>query len=115
MPPSIAIINVEEGFPTLEEARAQLQSELAICRSRNVQAAKIIHGYGSSGVGGVLRQGIRKSLISRRKEGQIKAVIFGEKWDIFDPSTRAILEGCPALSKDRDLCISNPGISIVIL
>ena len=99
---------------TLEEARARLQSKLSICRGQNVQAAKIIHGYGSSGVGGVLRQGIRKSLVSRRKEGQIKAVIFGEKWDIFDPSTRAILEACPALSKDRDLCNSNPGISVVI-
>jgi hypothetical protein len=114
MPPAIVIVNVEEGLPTLEEARIRLKSELAMCQSRGVQAAKIIHGYGSSGVGGVLRQGIRKSLISRRKEGQIKAVIFGEKWDIFDPLTRAMLEICPALSKDRDLCISNPGISIVI-
>ena len=114
MPQGIVIINVEEGFPTLEDARVRLKSELAACRSRKVQAAKIIHGYGSSGVGGVLRHGIRKTLVSRRKEGQIKAVIFGEKWDIFDPTTRAMLEACPALSKDRDLCISNPGISIVI-
>jgi hypothetical protein len=88
MPPSIVIINVEEGLPTLEEARARLKVELDMCRNRDIQAAKIIHGYGSSGVGGVLRLGIRKSLISRRKEGQIKAVIFGEKWDIFDPSAR---------------------------
>jgi hypothetical protein len=39
MPPSIAIINVEEGLPTLEDARARLKSELALCRCRNVQAA----------------------------------------------------------------------------
>jgi len=114
MPPSIVIINVEDGLPTLEEARARLKSEFAKCKSRNVKAAKIIHGYGSTGVGGVLRQGIRKSLISRRKDGQIKAVIFGEKWGIFDSSTRAILEVYPELRKDRDLCNSNPGISIVI-
>jgi len=44
-----------------------------------VTAVKVIHGYGSSGVGGALRQGIRKSLISRRKEGSVKAVVFGEK------------------------------------
>lgn len=114
MPPALVIINVEEGLPTLEEARALLKSELETCRSRNARAAKIIHGYGSHGVGGILRQGIRKSLIARRKDGQIKAVIFGEKWDIFEPSTRAALEVCPDLSKDRDLCISNPGISIVL-
>ena len=77
-------------------------------------AAKIIHGYGSSGVGGALRHGIRKSLISPRKEGQIRAVVFGENWSVFDPTARAILEVCPELSKDRDLCNSNPGISIVL-
>jgi hypothetical protein len=114
MPPNFVTINIEDGFPTLEEARARLKSDLAVYRNRGVRAAKIIHGYGSSGVGGVLRQGIRKSLISRRKEGQVKAVIFGEKWDIFDPSTRAMLDVCPELSKDRDLCNSNPGISVVL-
>ncbi len=107
-------INIEQGLPTLEEARARLKSELAKCQSQKVQAAKIIHGYGSSGVGGVLRQGIRKSLISRRKDGQVKAVIFGENWSIFDPTARALLEVYPELSKDRDLCSSNPGISIVL-
>jgi hypothetical protein len=114
MPPAVVTINIEQGFPTLEEARAKLKSELARCQSLKVQAAKIIHGYGSSGVGGVLRQGIRKSLISRRKDSQIKAVIFGENWNVFDPAARAMLEVCPELSKDRDLCSSNPGISIVL-
>jgi hypothetical protein len=108
-------INIEQGLPTLEEARARLKSALEDCRTRNVYAAKIIHGYGSTGVGGVLRDGIRKSLISRRKEGQIKAVIFGENWTVFDPIARAILDVCPELSKDRDFCNSNPGICLVVL
>lgn len=108
-------INIEQGLPTLEEARARLKSALENCRTRNVYAAKIIHGYGSAGVGGVLRDGMRKSLISRRKEGQIKAVIFGENWTVFDPIARAILDVCPELSKDRDLCNSNPGICLAVL
>jgi DNA-nicking Smr family endonuclease len=78
MTAAIVTINVEDGLPTLDEARTRLKSALAECWSRKVLAAKIIHGYGSSGIGGVLRHGIRNSLISRRKEGQIKAVIFGE-------------------------------------
>ena len=114
MTAAIVTINVEDGLPTLDEARTRLKSALAECWSRKVLAAKIIHGYGSSGIGGVLRHGIRNSLISRRKEGQIKAVIFGENWRIFDPTARAILEVCPELSRDRDLCSSNPGISIVL-
>jgi len=112
---TIVTINLEIGLPTLEEARQKLKFELERCRNQKAAAVKIIHGYGSSGVGGVLRQGIRKSLALRRKEGLIKAVVYGEKWDIFDPLTQQALEQCPALSKDRDLYNSNPGISIVLL
>lgn len=114
MPVSMVTINIEEGLPTLEEARMRLKSELAKCQDQRAKAAKIIHGYGSTGVGGILRHGIRKSLISRRKEGQIRAVVFGENWSVFDSNARAILEVCPELAKDRDLCNSNPGISIVV-
>jgi Smr domain len=115
MPESIVTLNLEIGHPTVEEARQLLKAELEKCRSRKVTAVKIIHGYGSSGVGGALRQGIRKSLISRRKEKVIKAVVFGENWSIFDSVTRSMLEQCQELSKDKDLCNSNPGISVVLL
>jgi hypothetical protein len=92
-----------------------LRGELDRCRARKFKAIKIMHGYGSTGVGGTLRQGIRKSLVSRRKEGKIKLVVFGENWNICDALTRLVLEQCPALRGDRDLCNANPGISIVLL
>ena len=115
MPQSVATINVELELPTVEEARRILKAELEKCRSRKVTAVKVIHGYGSSGVGGALREGIRKSLISRRKEGGVRAVVFGENWSIFDATTRFVLEQCPELGKGRDLFHSNPGISVVLL
>jgi hypothetical protein len=116
MPESVATVNLEAGYPTVEEARQLLKAELEKCRSRKVAVIKVIHGYGSSGVGGgALRQGIRKSLINRRKEGSVRAVVFGENWNIFDSVALSMLEQCPALSKDRDLCNYNPGISVVLL
>src|ERR1039458_757693 len=115
MAESMVTINLEIGHPTVEEARQMLKAELEKCRDRKVIAVKVIHGYGSSGVGGALRQGIRKSLINRRKEGSVRAVVFGEKWSIFDSVARSMLEQCPELGKDKDLCNSNPGISIVLL
>ena len=115
MTKSVVTINLELGHPTVEQARQTLKAELENCRNRKVAAVKISHGYGSSGVGGALRQGIRKSLINRRKEGSVSAVVFGEKWSIFDPVAQSILERCPELSKDRDLCNYNPGISVVLL
>jgi hypothetical protein len=111
----IVTINLEKGYPTVEEARQILKVELERCRSQRVLAVKIIHGYGSSGVGGALRNGIRKSLALRRKEGKVKVVVFGEKWDLFDAMTQQALQECPELGKDRDLRVANPGISIVVL
>ena len=115
MPASMVTINLEMGHPTVEEARQMLKAELEKCRNRKVAAIKVIHGYGSSGVGGALRQGIRKSLISRRKEDSIRAVVFGEKWSIFDSIAQSMLERCPELSKVKDMCNYNPGISVVLL
>jgi ribosomal protein S9 len=112
---SVVTVNLETGYPTVEGARQVLRTELEQCRSRKVTAVIVIHGYGSSGVGGALRQGIRKSLIKRRQEGSLRAVVFGEKWSIFDPATRSLLEECPELSNDRDLFNCNPGISIILL
>jgi hypothetical protein len=115
MAESVATVNLEAGYPTVEEARQLLKAELEKCRSRKVAVIKVIHEYGSSGVGGALRQGIRKSLINRRKEGSVRAVVVGENWNIFDSVAQSMLEQCPALSKDRDLCNYNPGISVVLL
>jgi hypothetical protein len=115
MAESVVTLNLEVGHPTVEEARQTLKVELEKCRGRKVAAIKVIHGYGSTGVGGALRQGIRKSLISRRKEGIVRAVVFGEKWSIFDSVTQSMLERCPELSKDKDLFSSNQGISVVLL
>lgn len=69
MPESVMTLNLELGLPTVEEARRLLKAELEKCRNQKVVVVKVIHGYSCSGVGGALRQGIRKSLISRRKEG----------------------------------------------
>ena len=113
MPESVVTVNLEADYPTVEEARQLLKAELEKCRNRKVTAVKIIHGYGSSGVGGALRQGIRKSLINRRKDGSIRAVVFGENWSIFDSASQALRAKYPALKDDEDLDRGNAGVTFV--
>ncbi len=108
-------VNLKEGMPTVEEARKRLSAAFAQARQKKQVAVKLIHGYGSSGVGGALQIGIRKSLRKRRKKGEISQYIFGENWSIFDEQTRDILETHPSLRKDSDLDRGNEGISIVVL
>lgn len=109
------IVNVKEGMPTIEEARNLLKQEIASARQTGVKAMKIIHGYGSTGKGGVLKDAIRKSLSLRKKEGKISGFIIGEKWTIFNDEARKALESAGELHGDSDLEKCNEGITIVLL
>jgi Smr domain len=113
--PAFKIINIEAGFPTIDEARQQLLAELRQAKQSGVVAVKIIHGYGSSGKGGALRGALRTSLLRRKKEGLVSRVVFGEKWSIFEEDARYAIERCPELRSDRDLNRSNEGITIAVL
>ena len=104
----VLVLNIEQGMPTVEEARQRLLAELK-------QAKKIIHGYGSSGKGGELRIALRNSLRYRKKEGIVTCVVFGEKWTVPEPEALYALEHCPALKSDRDLGRYNQGITIAML
>ena len=115
MTAKIKILNIEEGMPTVDEARKRLTEGLNQAKSNGCEGMKIIHGYGSSGVGGKLRVAIRKSLANRQKEGIIRSYVPGENWSIFEQGTIQVLDHCPELSKDTHLGKGNGGITIVLI
>ena len=112
---SLRTINLEAGRPDLDTARRRLLDEIDSARGRKVRLLKVIHGYGSSGSGGVLGVGIRKSLRLRVKEGKASVVIPGERFSSDANETRALLQKYPQLRGDRDLNHANPGITVVEL
>ncbi len=112
---ALRVVNLKADRPSLEEARRRLGAALDGARREGCAAVKLIHGYGSSGVGGVLRDGIRASLRKRRKKGQVRTFISGEDWSIFDSTTRGLLEAWPELRRDVDLDRGNEGITVAVL
>lgn len=108
-------VNLKSGMPTVEEARSRLNAEIDKARQRGDHVLKLIHGYGSSGVGGKLKDAIRSSLRRRRKEGKIRSFVAGEQWGAFDDVTNEILGECPQLDRDPDLNNYNEGITIVLM
>ena len=50
----IRILNIEPGRPTREQALLRLAEGLANAQKGGVRVLKVIHGYGSTGQGGVL-------------------------------------------------------------
>jgi hypothetical protein len=114
-PARIKWVNLENDMPTVEQARLRMQYELQSARQDRFTAIKLIHGYGSSGVGGALRVELQKELLRLAGEGAIRAFIPGEEWRISDSTTWALLQRFPEWKKDPDLGRKNQGISIVIL
>lgn len=114
-PARMKTVNLEEGMPTVEQARLRMYYELQSARTENFTAVKLVHGYGSSGAGGALRIELQKDLRKAVREDAIREFIAGEDWRVSDPSTWKLLKRFPEWKKDSDLGRTNQGISIVIL
>ena len=109
------IIDLEDGMPKVEQARLLMQHELQIARQQGYAAVKLIHGYGSSGVGGSLRIELQKELLRMTSTGIVRSFIAGEDWRISDEKTWALLKRYPEWKRDSDLGKANKGISIVLI
>lgn len=114
-PALIKVVNLEEDMPAVEQARLRMAHELYTARREGYAAVKLIHGYGSSGVGGALRAELQKELRATAANGSVRACIAGEDWRISNEATWELLREFPEWKQDRDLGKNNRGISIVVL
>ena len=110
----IKIVNLEEGMPHVEQARLRMQHELQLARKEGYKAVKLIHGYGSSGVGGALRTELQRDLLNAARQGTFRACIAGENWRVSDETTWALLKRFPEWKQDTDLSKNNRGITILV-
>jgi len=113
--PLIKTFNVEASLPTLDEARRLIISEIKTAKRQGFSVLKVIHGYGSSGKGGKLCTGLRKSFGLRKKEGVIRDFVAGEDFSIFQDATLRLLEAVPELRGDPDLGFTNEGVTVLWL
>jgi hypothetical protein len=112
---AIRTFNVEAGLPTLDEARRLVIEEIKRAKREGVKVLKVIHGYGSSGKGGALCIGLRRSFGLRKKEGVMKDFVTGEDFSIFNDKVLDLLEAVPELRGDPDLGATNEGVTILWL
>lgn len=104
-------VNIEKGMPRLESAKVMLQDQIVMAKRTGIKVLKIIHGYGSTGTGGILRTELRKIIQGIKNS----TVIYGENFSIFDGQTRLALAKYPDLRKDKDLENANQGITFILL
>ena len=115
MPGRLTIVNLEENRPTVNRMRLRLDRTLALARSEGTAILKLIHGYGSTGVGGALRLAVHSSLLRYKESGLIRDFIDGEDFRVSNQATWDLLKRMPEMKQDRDLGRGNKGITIVVM
>lgn len=109
----IPVINLEDGYPTAEEAVRKMTDSISTLRQQGYKAVLFIHGYGSTGKGGMIRSMVRSKLKDRSLSGLVREVCPGEEWYI---KKRQMLNICPRLKdSERDIILGGRGVTVVLL
>ena len=114
-PLSTRVVNLEDGFPKASEALLRLDRAITEARRDGIALLKLIHGYGSKGVGGTIKEEVANALARHKRNSLIRDFITGEDFRISNQSTWDLLKRSPELKQDRDLSRNNRGITLVIL
>lgn len=108
-------VNLEHGRPLAEMAVKKLLSEIENSKQENTSSLTLIHGYGSSGKGGVIKHECHRLLRHLSIIGGIHSFIPGEKFSKKNGITKQALNSFPELLQNSNLNRGNLGITIVIL
>ncbi len=104
---------VDIAHPPLrgEDAERELDEILRKVRGSDcLRGLKIIHGYGKSGTGGVLKVLVLNWTF--RNKRRLRGVIPGEQYSVHDRQTQEMRSQVGQVA-DPDLDAGNPGITIV--
>ncbi len=112
---TIKTVILKDGMPSVEQARARLATEIHAAQQAGLKVLKLVHGYGSTGVGGDLRFALQATLRQMAAKKEIRDCIYGENWRKSDERTWAVLKHMPELKSDSDLGRGNKGVTVVLL
>lgn len=112
---AIHSINLKEGMPTVALAISKLKRELREAKAERRKLVRIIHGYGSTGVGGEIRLAVRKQLQSMVTAGKIRSVVPGDDYSDRTTAGEALLGRHLGLRGSLRTDSRNPGITFVEL
>ena len=111
----VLYIDVKSDMQTCLMAVAQLEIEIDACKLGGFNALKVIHGYGSHGVGGAIKKDIHTRLKQMKAQKKIKDYIPCEKWTPSNPQRQIAIKHCDELLADSDLRMLNSGVTIVLI
>jgi hypothetical protein len=105
-------VNLERGNPTVEVAMRKLVDELSTAKRTGYRAVIVIHGYGSTGVGGAIKVELKSKLKQGSLRGIIRDFTGGEEWL---NRKKEFTEVCTQLRNFSAYIDGNRGLTVVLL
>lgn len=106
-------LNIKDGMPLAADAMRYLQDSILRLKKEKYGCVLIVHGYGSTGKGGVIREKARQWLNAQKRNGKVKQVIYGEDCNIFNFDALALKNRYRELEPLFAVC--NHGVTVVEL
>lgn len=111
----IETINIKQDYPPADVAVACMEIEIERLKNTDALALKVIHGYGSHGVGGEIKKQVHARLFALKKQKKILDYIPAEQFGYLARQDKYIQQNLEELVFDPDLKNYNNGITIVLL
>ncbi len=105
-------VNLEYGKPTVEMALQNMVNQLTTSKGQGFKAVILIHGYGSSGVGGGIKTAVRKKLQEPSLRGIVRNYCGGEHWH---ERKKEMINICQPLASHSRRIEGNLGVTVVLL
>ena len=109
------VVNIKENSPTVEEAIANFLIALENAQMQNIKVLKVIHGYGSHGVGGAILKNLKTLLPALKRKKQIKDYFSGATFNLANQKVFDLITKVPDLALDEDLSTQNIGVTFIVL
>ena len=109
------VVNINENSPTVEEAMANFEIALESAKLQNARVLKVIHGYGSSGVGGAILRKLKQTLQQLKRTKKIKDYFSGATFNLVNQTVFDLAKKVPELLYDEDLSTQNIGVTFIVL
>lgn len=108
-------IDIKTNGQTVAEAIAQFLIEVESYKKGGYKVMKVIHGYGSHGVGGAIKQAFLKKCQDLKNKKIIEDFTCCDKWTDKNVVKKIAINYCADLIADAELVHLNPGCSIIII
>ena len=108
-------VNIKYDNPSATEAIKRVTYHIHDGKRNGLKVVKLIHGYGSHGAGGKIRNRAHAYLSDQKARGVITDWIRGDDFSIFHAPVIKAFDLCDELRRDTDLERHNNGVTFIIL